>query len=140
MHGDKKFSDGLIRLDFPGGWKNDTQNCFTFEGRTEKQNDFYNFFKTLLNWRRGNEIISKGKMIHFRPQNGIYVYQRSYKDKSVIVLMNGTNSKQEVLSKRYQEILTEVHLGTDISTQREFDFSNNFILDPREVIVLDMHK
>ncbi|KAK8886846.1 hypothetical protein M9Y10_037879 [Tritrichomonas musculus] len=140
MYGRKKISDGHIRLDFPGGWKNDKQNCFTAEGRTEQQNDFFNFMRTLLNWRKGNEVISKGKMIHFKPTDGIYLYQRSYNNKSAIIVTNGMDSRKLLRCRHYKEILNNEHLGTDIFTKREIDFTNDFTLESREVLVLDMHK
>ena len=34
--------DGKVRLDFPGGWAGDAENKFTKEGRTEKEEKFFN--------------------------------------------------------------------------------------------------
>jgi neopullulanase len=38
--------DGLIRSDFMGGWKSDKANKFTAEGRSEKENEVFNYIKT----------------------------------------------------------------------------------------------
>ncbi len=39
---------GLIRTDFPGGWKGDTVNAFTGEGLTDDQKDMQYFMKKVL--------------------------------------------------------------------------------------------
>ena len=61
--------------------------------------------KKLLQWRKGNEVIAKGKLKHFAPNKGIYVYERKYGDKSVVVLLNGTDREQTINLDPYQEIL-----------------------------------
>lgn len=46
-------------------------------GRTAMQQEAYSFMRNLLQWRKGNDVISKGTMKHFMPKNNIYVYERS---------------------------------------------------------------
>ncbi|MCD8539200.1 MAG: hypothetical protein LRY55_05135 [Leadbetterella sp.] len=45
MAGFKSKGDADIRHDFPGGWKNDAQNAFTFSDRTKEQNEYHSFLK-----------------------------------------------------------------------------------------------
>ena len=66
-----------IRLDVPGGWPGDAVNQFEASRRTDIQNEAWNYMQKLLKWRKGNEVIAKGKMKHFVPQNGVYVYARN---------------------------------------------------------------
>jgi len=77
MHGSKQNGDGYIRLDVPGGWPEDKVNQFESSGRSEIQNEAWNYLQNLLKWRRGNEVISKGQMKHFQVNQGVYVYERS---------------------------------------------------------------
>ena len=37
MAADKANGDGLLRCDFPGGWKNDPRNCFNEANRTRSK-------------------------------------------------------------------------------------------------------
>lgn len=37
----------------------DKENALTPEGRTRLQNESYNFYRNLLNWRKGNDVIAK---------------------------------------------------------------------------------
>ena len=62
MAADKANGDGLLRCDFPGGWPNDTKNCFDAANRTPQQNEAFSFMQKLLQWRKGNEVIAKGQL------------------------------------------------------------------------------
>ena len=53
MNGSKEGSDGYIRLDMPGGFPGDKTDAFTAQGRTELQNEAYDYLSKLLNWPRG---------------------------------------------------------------------------------------
>lgn len=107
MNGVKNKSDGYVRKDFPGGWADDQETALTAEGRSAIQNDCYNFYKTILNWRKGNDVIAKGSMTQFMVQNGVYAYARQHEGKTVFVMLNGTNAETVVPLKFYKEILKE---------------------------------
>lgn len=138
MNGTKEGSDGFIRRDFPGGFPGDTINAFTAQGRTEKQNEAWNFLSKLLHWRRGeaNEVIARGSLKHFMPQNGMYVYQRKLGDKEVTVLLNGTSKPLTVTMERTVEVLpygTKLH---DIVSDRDVTIAEEMTFAPRQVMIL----
>ena len=138
MNGVKTKSDGYVRCDFPGGWAGDKQNAFTAEGRTDLQNECYNFYKTILNWRKGNDVIAKGSMIQFMVQNGVYAYARQYEGKTVFVMLNGTDSETTLPLKFYKEILKDAKQGKDILTGRTISFSEDLKMAPRESLVIEL--
>lgn len=138
MNGSKEGSDGYVRRDFPGGFPGDTINAFKPEGRTAMQNEAWNFMSKLLHWRRGeaNEVIAKGSLKHFMPQNGMYVYRRKLGDKEVTVLMNGTSKPLTVTMERTLEILpygTRLH---DIISDEDVTIAEKMTFAPRQVMVL----
>lgn len=95
MNGTKSVTDGNVRKDFPGGWAGDKHNAFTGEGRTQAENQMFNWLSNLLHWRQGNEVITKGKQTQFCPQKGVYVIARQYKGKNVMTVINGKNEANE---------------------------------------------
>src|SRR5699024_9181835 len=105
MAADKANGDGTLRENFPGGWVGDSQNAFSAQGRTSKQNEAYNYMKKMLDWRKGNELIAKGTLKHFAPNNGVYVYERKYNDKSIVVMLNGSSEDKQIDLSIYKEIL-----------------------------------
>ena len=136
MIGDKGKGDGDLRKDFPGGWQGDTRNCFVENGRTALENEAFEFTRQLLNWRKGNQVIGKGSLKHYSIQNGVYVYQREFNGKSVVVIMNGTDDSKELDLTPYQEILPREN-AFDVLTGKNVDLSKKLRLDGRENLILN---
>ena len=136
MTGDKGKGDGDLRKDFPGGWQGDTRNCFAKNGRTALENEAFEFTRQLLNWRKGNQVIGKGSLKHYSIQNGVYVYQREFNGKSVVVIMNGTDDSKELDLTPYQEILPREN-AFDVLTGKNVDLSKRLRLDGRENLILN---
>lgn len=134
MNGKKEGSDGYVRRDFPGGFAGDKVNAFSAEGRTEMQNEAYDFMKKVLHWRRGNKAISHGTLKHFMPLNGLYVYQRKHNDKEVVVMMNGNDRAITVDMSNIAEILPagstrhDMLSGVDVTIAQEMTFPARAIL------------
>ena len=138
MNGTKQKGDGYIRLDVPGGWPGDAVNQFEASGRTDIQNEAWNYMQKLLKWRKGNEVIAKGKMKHFVPQNGVYVYARNLNGKQVVVIMNG-NAKESVLPlDRYDEVLKGYTSGKDVITGKVVSLQKEVTLGAKDVLVLEL--
>jgi neopullulanase len=100
----KSNPDGLVRADFMGGWKEDKQNKFTKEGRTEKENDVFNYLKTLANFRLKSSAIKTGKMMQYIPVDGLYTYFRYDDKQTIICIMNTSDAEKNVnVEKDYAE-------------------------------------
>lgn len=136
MNGTKEITDGSVRKDFPGGWTEDKHNAFTAAGRTAEENDMFNWTKTLLNWRKGCEVIAKGDMVHFTPINGCYVYARKLQGKTVLVILNGTGQAQELPMNRYAEVIGSVKQTKDVTTGKVVSLEGTLKLAARESLVL----
>ncbi|MFP5156820.1 glycoside hydrolase family 13 protein [Phocaeicola plebeius] len=136
MTGDKGKGDGDLRKDFPGGWQGDTRNCFAKNGRTALENEAFEFTRQLLNWRKGNQVIGKGSLKHYSIQNGVYVYQREFNGKSVVIIMNGTDDSKELDLAPYQEILPREN-ALDVLTGKNVNLSGKLCLDGRENLILN---
>lgn len=138
MNGVKSKSDGYVRKDFPGGWKDDKENAFTAAGRTPIQNECYNFYRTLLNWRKGNDVISKGKMIQFMPQQGVYAYARQHEGKTIVVFLNGTDKEVTLPLKFYAEVLQNKVEGKDIISGQTIQLKEELPMKARQSMVIEL--
>lgn len=117
MAGDKSKGDGYIRLDVPGGFPGDTTDNFTREGRTELQNEAYDWIAAINRWRKTSNAV-KGGMKHFMPTNGLYIYQRVAPDGAdeAIIVMNGRDEELDADMTRYLEIIPEGAKYRDVIT------------------------
>ena len=130
--------DGLIRADFPGGWKGDKINAFTGEGLTNEQQGVQAFLKKLLNWRKNNPVISTGKTLHFAPFNGVYVYFRYNKEKIIMVVLNNNASTVSIDPKRFAEILKNKSKGKNIITDEMISINEEFSVAPKSSVIMDI--
>ncbi|TAH02390.1 MAG: alpha-amylase [Sphingobacteriales bacterium] len=101
----KNFSnpDGLVRADFPGGWASDSTNKFLASGRTNQENEAFNYLKTLANYRKNTTALQTGKLVQYVPQSGVYVYFRYDKQKTVMVIVNSNNKVTNLKTNRFNE-------------------------------------
>jgi len=139
MNGNKKISDGDIRKDFPGGWDSDAVNAFLPQGRTALQNEAHDFLRKLLLWRKGNEVVTKGSLMHFVPRNGAYVYCREYKGKKVLAILNGVDQINTISLENYQEVLAGPVMGRDVLTGATLKLDKELTLEPRETLLLELN-
>ncbi|MCY1633780.1 glycoside hydrolase family 13 protein [Marinifilum sp. D737] len=124
MEGKKSDGDGKMRIDFPGGWEDDARNAFTAQGRTEKENEAFNFLQKLLQWRKANSVIHSGKLKHYIPQNDVYVYFRFNDEKTVMVILNNGDESQELSLDRFSESIKEFTKGYDILSEKNIQLLN----------------
>ena len=137
MNGTKEVTDGNVRKDFPGGFPGDRNNAFTREGRTEAQQQMWQWTSRLLHWRKGNEVITKGTMTQFIPFNGIYVIARQYRGRTSLTVLNGTTRPATMQVARYAEVIGAATRARDILTGRYYDLSADLQLRPRQSLILE---
>ena len=137
MNGTKEKTDGNVRKDFPGGFAGDKHNAFTVEGRTKAQNKMFTWLSQLLHWRKGNEVITKGKQTHFIPFNGIYVLARTLDKRHVLTIANGTSKSAIMPVARYTEVIGDADEVRDVLTGRTISLLEDLQLGPRETLVVE---
>jgi neopullulanase len=116
---------GSIRSPFPGGFEGDTHNAFERAGRTEFENDIYDFTQKLLRIRKDHKSLSNGKLIHFYPFDNIYVYFREIEDESTMIIINSNDQEYELDLNKYKETLSKTKKVKSILTNEIFDLSRN---------------
>jgi len=136
MNGTKEVTDGNVRKDFPGGFPGDIQNAFTREGRTQAQQQMFQWLSRLLHWRQNNPLITQGAMRQFIPFKGVYVIARQFEGKTALTILNGTSKPATMQVARYAEVIGNAGRVRDVLTGRYVDLSKDLELRPRQSLVL----
>lgn len=137
FEGDKP--DGNLRKDFPGGWEDDNRNAFTEEGRTEKENEIFEYVKTILQWRKNASEIHKGELEHYQPIDNIYVYFRyTEEERTMIILNNSAVSYSDYSLARFRNSLEGFATGQDILTGEETASLETISLKPNSAVILKL--
>lgn len=137
MGGEKNKGDGDIRRDFPGGWPGDLRNAFITDGRTQAENEAFNFMRTLLNYRKANPVLHTGKMVQYIPQQNVYIYFRINEQKTVMVVMNMSNNSQVLSMTRFDECLKGERQARDVVSGKTLDL-DHLKVDGHGVFVLEI--
>ena len=138
MAGDKGKGDADIRRDFPGGWAGDSNNAFTKAGRTAEQQKFFEVTSKLFTWRKGKDVIHNGKMMHYLPDNNVYVYFRYNDKESVMVVVNNSNEARTFGTARFGESLKNYKSGTDVVTGKTVSVTGDITVEPKSAMVLEL--
>lgn len=85
-----------LRADFPGGFPGDKRNAFTAAGRTKKENEVFDYLRTLLHLRKQHPALAVGKMIHTVPKEDVYMYLKLWEKESILVIVNGNQQERQI--------------------------------------------
>ncbi len=116
--------DGVIRSDFPGGWPDDSVNVFTNTGLTEKQIAAKEYVGKLTNWRKNKSCIHNGNLLHFVPENGVYVYFRYNENEKVMVILNKNRKQMKPDIERFGEIISGDESVRDVISGKSFQVND----------------
>ena len=140
MGGDKGKGDGDIRRDMPGGWAGDTRSVFTASGRTETENQVFNYMKKLIHWRNENPVIHSGRLLHYIPRDNVYTYFRMNAEKTVMVVLNNNAKPMKIDPKFFSEGTTGFTKGNDVISGKTVSLDQPFELEGKTAVVLELKK
>ena len=127
------------RKDFPGGWQGDEVNMFTRENLSTDQKDILDYTSTLFTWRKGNKTVQDGKLTHYIPEDGIYVYFRTLGKESVMVIINNNEKYLKTLSTaRFEENLKGFKHGKDVLTGNQLKDLSTIEVAAKSVKIIEL--
>ncbi len=138
MHNRGTESHGVIRTDFPGGWQGDAQNTKTQKGLKTQQIEAQNWLKNLINWRNNKTVIHTGKLMHYEPQKGVYVYFRYNETETVMVVLNKNNEPTELNLDRFKLNLGNNKTAFDVFNQKEIELNESIILPAKAPAIFEI--
>ncbi len=121
MIGGKK--DGELRQPFPGGFPPAERDAFTEHGRTETENDIYDYLHELLNLRNEYPVLSQGKLRHIYPENNLYILEKFYEDEIAVVIINSSDEDFDLEYSMVKKYLPEAETLLNLKTNEEFNLN-----------------
>lgn len=129
---------GIIRTDFPGGWPDDETNKFDSIQRLDRENEAFNYIAKLAKWRGTSHAISHGKLLHFVPENGVYVYFRYTEDELVMVVINQNETAKTLNLDTYREVLGMREIFYDVLSKKSTKSMTLLNLKPRAIHIFEV--
>lgn len=132
--------DGWVRLDFPGGWPEDLMNKFSQEGRTEQENQAFNYVKKIANYRKTSSALTTGKFMQFVPDNGLYTYFRYDAKQTIMIVMNTSAEPKKIIPSDYSEMTRNFSSAVNIVDQARHGLANTFEIPAKTTWILELRK
>jgi neopullulanase len=130
--------DGWVRLDFPGGWPGDKVNKFTREGRTETEQEVFEWTRKLAVFRKHSSAIRTGNYSHYVPEDGVYVYFRHDSSQTVMCIMNSNDKEVRLNLGRFRERISGFTNGAEVTTGATVSLEQELEVPAKYVMVLDL--
>ncbi len=129
---------GIIRSDFPGGWTQDNLDVVSEAGLSEDQVEAKNFVKKLLTWRKDAQAVHYGRVLHYLPSDGVYVYFRILDNHTVMVALNKNDQDIKLTLGRFVQGLDNKTRATDIISNKMFDLATTITVPARSPLILEL--
>ena len=134
----KNPNDAKVREDFPGGWNGDAVNKFESGGRTEKENEAFNFVKTLADFRKKSTALSYGKMLQYQPKDNVYVFFRYSDQQRVMCIVNDGDKAVDLKMDRFSRGLAGKSKGYDVISKKEISILSSMQVQPASIEVIEL--
>lgn len=131
---------GVIRSDFPGGWENDTINAFNTNGLNPTQIEFQYWLSKLLRWRKNTKVIHEGKLMHYEPKEGVYVFFRYNETECVMTIINRNTKDINLPLARFNQRLKPYTSATELFTGKKIKLERGLKLLAGEPVILTLSK
>ena len=132
-------NDGVIRSGFPGGWAGDTRNAFTGKGLSAAERSMQDYTRQLLQWRRTASAVHDGKLTHYVPFEGVYVYFRHNDAQKVMVILNNNDESRTVGTQRFGETIGTATRGTDVLSKQSHELAKGITVPARSATILELN-
>lgn len=131
---------GNIREDYPGGWNKDTVDVVSGRGLTADELEVRNYLTKLLNWRLHNPAVQRGRLKHFIPEDGIYVYFRILDNQAVMVVINNNAAIKTFSLERYKEVVDAFKKAKDVISQENIDLKGILSIPAKSARIIEINK
>jgi glycosidase len=132
--------DGWVRLDFPGGWQGDKKNAFTKEGLSTEEIAVHELTRKLADCRKNSPALKNGKMMHYVPDNGLYVYFRYNSNETIMCIMNASKENRIIHFNNYPERTRGFSKAIDVLADNSININESPEIPAGDMWILQMKK
>ncbi len=131
---------GYLRADFRGGFPGDSQSAFEKSGRSEFENNIYDFFAKLISIRKKYNSLSSGTLTHLPPVNNVYIYTKKNEKELMLIMLNGDDKQKEIDKSMIESLYGKEPKLFDVWNNAEMNFVNDKItIEPYGRIILKVN-
>ncbi|MFY8273336.1 glycoside hydrolase family 13 protein [Pseudoalteromonas sp. SSDWG2] len=126
---------GDIRIEFPGGFEDHQHDARTGKGLLPEQVQMQAYVRTLLRIRKAHPALRRGSLMHFVPDEDIYVYVREYEQQKVLVVLNKGKARTIDL-KRYAQAIGQAQWATNLMGNTKVELKAQLQVPAEQALIL----
>ncbi len=130
---------GSIREDFPGGFEKSTRNAFEISGRSEKENENFEFTKKLIKIRKENSALTEGKLLHYPPREQVYCYLRISGDQKILTIINNSNENKTADISLAEKHFENAKSFLNLMNNEEIKVENKIDVGAKSALILQIN-
>lgn len=138
MDGAKDQGDAMLRKDMPGGWLGDTSNVFSASNLSDLQIEALDFTRQLSQYRHQHPALQYGKLTHFVPKKGTYVYFRKADWETFMIIMNNNEEDIQIKTADYDEILQSFKSMQEFGSTQWISIPSILNLKPKTATIYEL--
>jgi glycosidase len=119
---------GELRQPFPGGFAGDDRDAFSEQGRTDLENDIYNYLNELLKLRNEYAVLSLGKLRHIYPSDNIYILLKYFQGAIAAIIINSSDKDFDLEYSMIKKYLPEAESLLNLKTNEEFNLNKQNVV------------
>jgi glycosidase len=130
-------TDAEVRKDFPGGWKEDPADKFFKTGRTALEEEAWVYISKLANFRKTSTALTKGKLMQYLPEGGLYAYFRYDPIQTVMVISYTGKENMSVKMNRFEQRTKGFTKLKNVLTGEVMNL-NDFSIKPKQSFIFEL--
>ncbi len=138
LRGPKERHDGELRADMPGGWAGDAADAFSGRGLSAAQRDAQDYVRKLFQWRKRTPVVQAGKLQHFAPVDGVYVYFRHDGKDVVMVALNRNPAASTLALDRFADFVKPGDRARDVLSGKDVELGASLALPAKAATILQI--
>jgi glycosidase len=119
---------GELRQPFTGGFTGDKRSAFYSDGRSEQENEIYDYLSELLKLRKDNPALAKGKLKQIYSGGDVYAFTKTYEDEQFIIILNTGEKEIPIQADQIKMFLPEAKKLLNLKTKAAIDINLNEML------------
>jgi glycosidase len=116
---------GELRQPFTGGFTGDKRSAFFSDGRSEQENEIYDYLSELLKLRKDNPALAKGKLKQIYSGGDVYAFTKTFEEEKFIIILNTGEKGFPIQTQQIKIFLPEVNKLQNLKTGKVIDISLN---------------
>ncbi len=116
---------GELREPFPGGFIDHDRNAFTQSGRTEIENEIFDYLQELLKLRNEYPVLAKGTLRHIFPTDDAYLLVKELNNETALVFINASENDLAVQPSQLKMFLPGADFLMNLKTNEDVNLNQD---------------